>query len=401
MNTNTHQDRTVTDKRTMQKEIHKELVKYIYTTIDISQYKFEIFKYENQLNKLISGKHYVSANYNGKNCFLVFTKLKSKYYSFFVDRRKLSYTFDKLKMEEVFVNHCNADVDLSIYSGTIFDGCLVNKSQIQSQSQSQEFIITDVYCFKGSDYTEGNLKHKLYEIQLYLDNIGGQIKYDKEKINNKITLDLKVNKLYDVTDIRTLLSDIDQKNNHASGICFYPEKSGTKLIHLFDNNINNNTNINTNINANNTNNNTNNRTNTNTIVDSDELNRRIKSLIKKVYTSKTDKPIYAILEMKSTKTADNYKLFAVDEIKIDGVTRLKKCQMDIAYIPDMKCSLWCRKITTETPNGAVFVKCLWREDKKKWEPIEVKDNVRLPTTMDEIRNNLVEIEQSESEEEDD
>jgi hypothetical protein len=424
LNQNANQDKTIMDRRMIQKEIHKELIKYIYTTIDISKYKFEIFKYDNQLNKLISNKHYVSANYNGKNCFLVFTKLKSKYYSFFVDRRKLSYTFDKIKMEEVFVNHCNADVDLSIYSGTIFDGCLINNNNNINNNglnkynlQSQEFIITDVYYFKGSDYTEGNLKHKLYEIQMYLDNIGGQIKYDKEKVNNKISLDLKVNKLYDVTDIRSLLSDIDKNNKlRANGICFYPEISGTKLIHLFDNNnmnnnINNITN-NANNNVNNANNNVNNNSGSNETkhranqkdnitVDSDELNRRVKSLIKKVYTSKSDKPIYAILEMKSTKTADNYKLFAVEEIKVDGVTKLKKCQMDIAYIPDMKCSLWCRKITTETPNGSVFVKCIWREDKKKWEPIEVKENARLPTTMEEIRKNLVEIEQSESESDDD
>src|SRR6185503_9966235 len=69
------------------KETNRELIKYVYSTIDISQFRYDLLKFDQQLSKFISGVYFVSPNYSGKNCFLVFTKLKSKYYSFLINRR--------------------------------------------------------------------------------------------------------------------------------------------------------------------------------------------------------------------------------------------------------------------------------------------------------------------------
>ena len=129
--------------------------------------------------------------------------------------------------------------------------------------------------------------------------------------------------------------------------------------------------------------------------------KKAKSILKKMYVAKTHEPIYAVLEMKATTTADNYKLFAVEEVKVDGTTRLKKCQMDIAYIANMNKSKWCRDITTDSHRGSVFVKCIWRDNKRKWEPLELKDDVKLPSLMEDIRKNIVEMEQSDSDSGDD
>src|SRR5690606_34801581 len=95
--------------------INRELIKYIYSTVEISKFKYEILRSKQQLGRFISNTYYVSPNYYGKNCLLVFTKIKSKYYSFLVDRRQLSYSIDKVNMDDVYIHHCNVEIDLSIY----------------------------------------------------------------------------------------------------------------------------------------------------------------------------------------------------------------------------------------------------------------------------------------------
>ena len=98
--------------------------------------------------------------------------------------------------------------------------------------------------------------------------------------------------------------------------------------------------------------------------------------------------------MKATTISDNYKLFAVEQVKVDSTHLLKKCQMDIAYIPSMEKSKWCRDITTNSHKGSVFVKCIWRDTKRKWEPLELKPDVKIPSLMEDIRKNIIEMEGS-------
>lgn len=375
------------------RETNRELIKYIYSTLDISHFKFDVLKYEQQLSKFINDTYFVSPNYNGKNCFLVFTKIGPKYYSFMIDRRQLSYTFDKVKFDEVYVMHCNVDVDLSIYAGTILDGVYIKKDN------THEFIVTDVYTFKGSDYTNDKLDHKLFELQMYLDNINSQMRYMKEKINSKMNVELKVNKLYKLTDIRKFMNkDIKEYENKylIRGVCFYPEISGTKLIHIFDNQDNDQQNMKqTNI----VQKHVEHQNHTINKIEKDfnknEL-QKSKNIVKKIYVANTSDPIYAILEMKSTNIPDIYKLFAVETVGTGSETRYKKCQMDIAYIPNIKISQWCRDITTKSHNGCVFVKCIWRDDKRKWEPIELKPDSKLPSLINDIRKHIVAMEQSDS-----
>lgn len=391
------------------KETNRELIKYIYSTVDIAQFKFDIIRYEQQLSKMISSTHFISPNYSGKNSFLVFTKIKTKYYSFMIDRRQLSYTLDKVKMDEIYVNHCNVDVDLAIYDGTILDGIYIRRGS------QHEFIVTDVYSFKGTDYTNNKLDHKLFELEMYFDNINSQIRYIKDRINAKINLEMKINKLHKLTDIKNFLNTSlkeCEKTYQIRGICFYPEQSGTKLIFLNNNGNENNDDIGERISD------SHNRSNTHeqfpkkmikdkdtddnfddlskTVLPKEKVLQKSKNIIKQVFVSTTNEPVYAILEMQVTKTADNYKLFALER-EIDGTKiKLKKCQMDIAYIPNMKKSQWCRDITTASPKGCVFVKCIWRDTKSKWEPMELKTDVKLPSLIDDIRKDIVEMEKSDS-----
>ena len=85
---------------------------------NISSYKYEILKYESQLNKLISSNinYYLAPNIYGKNCFLVFTKIGDKYYCFLVDKKQLSYDYDKLDFSKIMVYNYNVVVELGISS---------------------------------------------------------------------------------------------------------------------------------------------------------------------------------------------------------------------------------------------------------------------------------------------
>jgi hypothetical protein len=403
------------------KDTNRDLIKYIYSTLDISQFKFDILRYEQQLSKFVTGKYFVSPNYQGKNCLLVFTKLKAKYYSFLIDRRQLSYSMDKVNFDEVYIHHCNIDVDLSIYGGSVFDGVYVRKGN------QHEFIITDVYMFKGADYTGNKLNHKMFELEMYLNNINAQTRQVRDRINAKTNLELKINKLHDIMDIRKFVDTdikIYEKDYQVKGVCFYPEISGMKLIHLFDTPHDDDQqrftrhrsvdNMDTQDKIGNqgsyqhkpskspdskyvrddSDNHSSPRNN-------DVSMKKAKGLVKKVYVAKTNDPVYAVLEMIATKTSDNYKMFAFEQIKSGSSTKLKKCQMDIAYIPDIKKSKWCRDIITNSHRGSVFVKCIWRDEKRKWEPLELKDDVKLPSLMDDIRKNIVEMEQSDSDSDED
>jgi hypothetical protein len=92
-------------------------------------------------------------------------------------------------------------------------------------------------------------------------------------------------------------------------------------------------------------------------------------------------------------------MYAVEKVQNGGITKLRKYQMDIAYISSIKKSEWVRDIINDSPKGSVFVKCIWRDDKHKWEPLELVKNVRLPSLMDDILEKIHVMEESDSDSE--
>ena len=136
-----------------------KLIRYIYNTIDVSRFNYEMLKIESDMTRFNTATHYVSPNHLGKNCFLVFTKVGHKFYGFLVDKKQLSYNIDKVSTDMIEVIGCSADVDRLIYDGTIFDGIFT------VIGRENRFAITDIYQFKGTDYTGVRLDMKLLEIK--------------------------------------------------------------------------------------------------------------------------------------------------------------------------------------------------------------------------------------------
>ena len=144
-------------------KLTKQLVGRIYAETDLSKFRYEMLNYENDLQKILKNKYFVSINFFGTNCLLVFTKVLDKFYSFTVDRQTLSYNFSKVDFSKVKLNLVNIHLDDNIYNGTIFEGILVKR-----YNMDDVYIISDVYKFCGKDMTKEKLNIKFLNIVGYL-----------------------------------------------------------------------------------------------------------------------------------------------------------------------------------------------------------------------------------------
>lgn len=359
--------------------ITEQLINYIYSTVEISRYKYKIIEYESDLTILTKHKHYVSANFNGTNCLLVFTKIRDRYYSFMVDRKTLTYNINQIKFENIKIIPVNIRLDNNIYNGTILDGIYI----YDKKTRNKVFVINDIYYFMGKDMTSDNIQHKYMNITTYLEM---NLKND-DRVNN---IKISINKLYDPTEILKLNQDMEKlKSFEFKGYAFYPDKSGTKLIFL---NNDSKQPVNKMVNQ---------------ILDENETpsnsitEKKISKKKKYTYVCKTDDEIYATLELRKTDSPDVYNIFCAEREIIEGKKCLKLKNLGIALIPNKNCSTKCKTIFSSKINGKALIKCKFHSDKNKWIPLEEDKTSKYPELLSNIEKNLEIILDSDSEEDTD
>jgi hypothetical protein len=369
-------------KQNFNDSIKHQLIDYIYSTVDLSQFKYEMLEFEHDLPKLSDKKYYLTANFSGSNCLLVFTKIREKFYAFTIDRKTLSYSRNKVDPNKVDLQFVNTNVDSSIYNGSIFDGVLIHASG------KTKFVVSDIYTFKKSDYTNVDLDMKIFELQNYLENT----KPETSALNNShkryVDLEIGVNKIYPLNKIETFVNKIIPKfaDCKIRGICFYPKVSGTKLIFLFGNDKRvPETKYETKYEA-------------KSVKKSPECGQdndfKDGKLTKYKFISSTSNPVHAILEMKKTDTVDVYKLHSVEKTLKEGKNILMRKKMGIAYIPTLERSQWCRDAMLKAKKNSILVKCLFHNRDGKWEPIEVDEKARFPTFFSMIDVEIVQVSDS-------
>lgn len=339
-----------------QPKIKNQLISYIYNKLEISKYKYKLLEYENEVSLLDKEKFFVSPNLNGINGLMVFIKFREHYHSVIIDRRTLSYNQNQIELDKVKVIPFKLRFDESIYKGSIFDGVLLyNKN-----SNMKTFVINDVYYFRGANMTDDNMNHKIMNIDTFF-------KHGRTVDQNIDNIEVIINKLYELKDIKKLVNSYIPKskyNRSIKGLAFYPEKSGTKLIYLYNN----------------------------CSMDKDDTSptHTVSTVIKKVreFNIDTEKTISGTFRMKKSDTVDVYSLYLSSKVTKNGKKYVKYVKYCIAYIPSQECSFFCKDVFENTAEEHVLVKCKYLADKDKWAPFKLATDKKRPDDERKITKKL-------------
>jgi len=156
---------TSNNQETVSLETRQTLLKYMYHTIELSNYKYKLIEYEYDLPLLKEKQYYVSPNYNGIHSLLIFIKIKDQYLSFVIDRKTLTYNINQIDYDKVKIIPVHYRFDEEIYSGSIFDGVLL----YNNIDGIKHFVINDIYCLRGKNMSGDKVTNKMLNISTYLE----------------------------------------------------------------------------------------------------------------------------------------------------------------------------------------------------------------------------------------
>lgn len=356
------------------------ILDYIYAKTEISRFKYKILEYENDLNILTTQKYYVSANFSGTTSLLVFVKIMDRFYSCLVDRKTLSYNRQQVNINSVKITPVNIRLDNTIYNGTIMDGIHV----YNKRTNTNVFIMTDIYLFRGQDMTNDMIHHKIMNVSSYINaNL-------KDRNNSGNNINIVVNKLYELSEIDQLKETMEKVGGYdMKGLVFYPDISGTKLIFLDNNKIVSKPKETPQI----------------THVENQTIEMKEPPKIKEVqnkkktkyrYICKSNEDIYAILEIRKTEQPDVYYVSCAQKENIEGKNIIKIIRLGIALIPSKDTSKLCKSLFQNRQNNKMLMKCKFDQDKNKWIPIEENKTSKLPTLLSDIEKEMDLIMESDS-----
>lgn len=372
-------------------------IKYIFSNVDLSRYRYKLIDTESDLNSFgdyssdDSIKSF-SANFSGSNCLLVFCRLREYNYSFFVDRKTLSYNLAQIDYDNLNIIPAYIKLDSSVYKGTILDGTYI----FNNRKKETMYMITDAYMFRGLSMITERLKLKLMRVSSYIE----------ENLSEETKIQLYVSKLYELKDIKTAIEvDFPKiKEPHIRGLCFYPNTSGIRLIYVFPETTH--APIST----------THTPAHTPTPAPLPSPSIKITTpkpepeprlspttvpehdITGKVsYVALVEEEISAVLEVKKTGTNDVYKIYMVEEETHGKKKLLKRKKMGIAYIPDKETSILCRNIINKNVSGKALFKCIFNTEKNKWIPREECTTQKLPDKFSCLDGKLTTYIESDSE----
>jgi hypothetical protein len=354
---------------------NSQIIKYIYDSINLKDYKFKILEYERDLAQLANDKYMLAVNFSGQNHFLVFVKIRDIYFSCLINRETMSFEYEKVNINNVGITNVNIRLEETIYQGTILDGTLVQTKQ------GKTFIITDICLFKG--------KHIKYDISTKLQTIISYLNSNYDSDNKKNDIMLTVNKLYPITSISHVENNVKPtlKNMSIRGYCFYPIlgsiNSTDKLIFLYGNeNRQSKQKIEYKKIIDNTAKHTfTNKYNPKILNDnkslSSEDNTTVQVKEKMIIAEHTPEIIKIYKPMSNKKDTDyvfdieysDTDVYYLSAIKLSSKNKktLIKVRIGLAYVPGLAESKFCRELIQQN-NKKLLVKCRFHKDKNKWEP---------------------------------
>jgi len=313
-----------------EKDIKNKIIDYLYNTINLSKLRYGMLDNIQKLKYLQTSEHYVTPNYKGLNYFLIFTTIMNKSYAVIINRKKLSYHRNQVDMKTVFIVKIFINTNANIYSGTIFDGKIIQKDN------KNYFLIQDAFFVAGKEISEMEMTQK----SNYLNDIIN-LNFNDTCCEN---FSFKLNKLYKYTDLPELISTIIPTCGIISnGLIFYPPKSGNCIIHI-----------------------------------EKKIEKiEIQSSQNENIENKSHDLIYNFVSFLEARTYSyesekKHKTFYITKTDIPDVYNLynnkDEPKHSIAHIPNLKISHYCSKNIGTTP---VKVDCVYYLKFDKWIPLKI------------------------------
>ena len=314
----------------IENDIKNKILDYLFNTINLSKLRYGILDSIQKLKFLQENEHYITPNYKGINYFLLFTTIVGKQHAVLINRKKLSYHRNQIDIKNVFIVKIQVNTNINIFSGTLFDGKIIQKDN------KYHFLIHDCFSVMGKKILDMEMEQKM----LYLNDV----------INSNLTLNscenftFKLNKLYRYNDLPELVSKIIPSCGiESNGIIFYPKQSGNSIIHI----------------------------------DKKQDKITIESSQNEVVESKTFDIIYNFTDFLKSRVysyekENKHKIFLISKTSIPDVYELynKKDEpkIGIAHIPNLKISQYCAN-NINTPFTKVY--CVYNQEFDKWIPLNI------------------------------
>lgn len=306
----------------------KDVINYLFNTLDLSKYRYNILNNIQRLKFLKQNKHYVSPNFRGYNYLIIFKNINGKKYAVAIDRRKLKYKREQIDINKVFIVSLKINPSQSIFRGTIFDGKLINIRK------KYVFLIQDCYHLMGNSFISTELQQKM---QLLDDLLNNQFSSQNKNFT------FKINKLYQYNELSDLVNKtIKSCSIPCQGLIFYPKFSGITMIYVEKKNdkieISNETNE---VNA-----------------PSYQMFQQLEKFLKQRSYSYESNGKKRNFWLKSTDLTDVYDMYETE----DGE------KIDIVHIPNLKTSHLCYNALKD---GSIKeFNCIFYPKFKKWIPLK-------------------------------
>lgn len=332
--------------------IKNKAIDYIYSKLNLSNHRYIMLNTIQKLKFLQDNEHYVSPNFKGYNYLMLMFSLDERQYCLVVDRKKLSYHKEQLDMKTIQIVQLNIKVSKIIFSGTIFDGKLIQTNN------GYIFLIQDCFYLMGKQMLKMELSQKMNHLDTILKthfkkdiNINDtndsdfQNRYSKNQSSTSqcTNFDFKLNKLYKYEELEDLINNLPNLPINTNGIIFYPKFSGITNIHIEKK------------------------------VEKVEINTNNKEIIEqKSYHIIHDFVNFLKSRSYSYETNNKTKVIWLHRTSIADVYDIAEAEngekQGIALIPNLKISQMCDELIGDKP---VKFNCIFCNRFKKWIPLNV------------------------------
>jgi hypothetical protein len=316
-------------------ELKQKAIDYLYSSLDLSKFRYIILTTVQKLKYLQENEHYVSPNFKGYNYLLLMFTVGYKHYAVAIDRKKLSYHKDQLDMKTIGIIQINMNISETLYSGTIFDGKLIQTAN------GSIFLIQDCFYLMGKKMLEMEMTEKMTHLDSVLKS---HFKKEKNKNIYCSNFEFKLNKLYTYMELESMIKNMTNLSIETTGIVFYPKFSGITNIYVDK------------------------KTES---VDKITIGTNNKEIIE----SNTYHIIHDFVNFLKSRTysyesGSKTKQFWLSRTPIPDVYDLMEKEsgdkIGIALIPNLKISLMCDSLIQTTP---VKFNCIFSTKFKKWIPL--------------------------------